>query len=1021
MRNFVALLATASLAIALTPALASAQASEPLKPYVVFAFDTSGSMASSTGSGPPSCGGSDTRLDHARCAINKIVNSYGDMVFALAHFRSTKGGTVNGTFPSGCCWNGPDVGFGGGCSSGPTCNASADMFEMVTALVEGQNAAAASWVDFSGNTCTTGSNPEIWAASGNTPLEGTLRGAKQYWSGLQAPNYTIWPSGSSGFSPIANDPTRTSFLPTGCDPSPGCTTNCCVEQCRPYITILMTDGEETCGGTPANAATSLLATDVGGRRYRVETKVIGFGIEPGDPGVEAIAEAGSLTPDPIGDDGYYANDEAELQLAISQILDDAIKTEVCNGLDDDCDTIADEGFAVGGTCSNNRLGTCRVLGHTECRVDGAGTQCDAGREPECMNAANGTACTVTNADNVPVAGTCQNSVCQPTAAGTPGDPNNEVPFGCNDIDDDCDGVVDENVTGCECIPTGEICDGDDDDCDGLVDEGTDVPCGTGTCQGFQRCVGGVLQACDAPPALPETCNGLDDNCDGNADGLTADCSNLDNGYPAMDPRNNPGASGHSPMTGCEALGPQCICNPGTRTCPLNGSGTWSACTGEVTPQLEICNNLDDDCDGLVDEAPPVACTTSADCASTPLTPTCDNPHSTQGGGTCVPADCSSNCGVGQLVCVNGAQQCNATPAMSDDSCDGNDDDCDGQIDEDWQCQDPDGPDDIPGTPDDCPCSAPGQCGGVEQCQNGAVVCNGEPVGQESCNCEDDDCDGEIDEGSLCGEGATCTNCQCAFQCIPGEFACPVGKICVDNFCLADPCFGVTCPEVPGDKQICRPQMGNPSAHECVSACTDVACSPGQICYLPEGQCRPDNCLTFPERCEDDENCIAGTCVENTCLGVTCPDGQYCIDGQCVNSCAGVDCPAGQRCRLGVCEDIPCDPPCPTGEFCQDDGRCLSDPCRFVVCPEGRWCNPHNNGMCEDDPCAIYEIQCAEGESCRGGTCDDWKVTLPDAGVEEHVTTGGGGGCSTGGDASGSLALGLGILLLVRRRRAGGAS
>src|SRR5262245_19738838 len=107
MRKLFAWLVPAMLMVMFAPTSARAQASEPLKPYVVFAFDTSGSMGTATGSGPPSCGGADSRLNHARCAINKIVNSYGDMTFALAHFRATKSGTPT-TFPTGCCWRGAD-------------------------------------------------------------------------------------------------------------------------------------------------------------------------------------------------------------------------------------------------------------------------------------------------------------------------------------------------------------------------------------------------------------------------------------------------------------------------------------------------------------------------------------------------------------------------------------------------------------------------------------------------------------------------------------------------------------------------------------------------------------------------------------------------------------------------------------------------------------------------------------------------------------------------------------------------
>src|SRR5512138_928015 len=75
----------------------------PLKPFIVLDLDTSGSMGAATGSGPPSCGGPDTKLNHARCAITNIINSYGDIVFALARFRMTMGGTTTAaTFPAGC-------------------------------------------------------------------------------------------------------------------------------------------------------------------------------------------------------------------------------------------------------------------------------------------------------------------------------------------------------------------------------------------------------------------------------------------------------------------------------------------------------------------------------------------------------------------------------------------------------------------------------------------------------------------------------------------------------------------------------------------------------------------------------------------------------------------------------------------------------------------------------------------------------------------------------------------------------
>ena len=1075
-------------AFAWTPA--RAQANEPLKPYVVFTLDTSGSMVNTgagegnpTGAGPPSCGGVDNRLNHAKCAINKIVNSYGDMVFALGRFRETPGGT----FATTCDANGDGQGGGtdqctsagvacggcacngtGACGSGCTTDMRADhRFELLTGLVDGNNELAGYLTDSACGTCAlpaVGTAPtpvnEIWGAGSWTPLGGTLLGAHRYWQGLQASNGTvIWPSSASptsGFDPIRFDVKKTNFLPNGCNPNPAvCGTAgnapCCASQCRPYITILLTDGDETCGGNaPAAALAAKNNTVIDGRQYRIETKVIGMGIAPGDADIEAIAVAGSLSPDPLGNDGYYANDETSLQLAISQILDDAIRTEVCNTLDDDCDSIADEGFATGGACNNGRLGQCRVVGTTGCRADGAGTQCNAGREPECDGAADGTACTVVNATSTPpapgVAGTCISNICSPTAVGTPGNPSNEVPLGCNNLDDDCDGLIDENVTGCVCIPMTEICDGDDDDCDGNVDENTSVPCANGTCTGVRPCNGVAgLGACTAAqPGPAEICNGIDDTCDGIIDGFQESCSNMTcpggactggvagertcvggaranlrcDTFPAFDPRNNPGGN---PTSACQ-IGPNaavCVCNPGNRTCPGNPPGVFTSCVQEVQPGIEICNLLDDDCDGRVDETPPVSCTTDAQCATTPMTPDCD-------AGMCRPADCSINSCGGELLCTNGVQACTAVSGV-DNTCNGIDEDCDMSVDEGWRCTDPDGADNIPNNADDCPCTAGGQCNAHESCENGGVVCTGDPVGQESCNCLDDNCNGQVDEGALCGAGATCTSCQCAFQCIPGEFACPMGKACIGGFCLADPCFNVTCPVVAGDKQLCRPKATNPSDKECVSACAPGVhnCNAPNICFLPTGECKPDDCTTFPDRCAANQNCINGTCITNPCQGVTCAAGQTCVGGQCFGSCAGVMCGDGQRCRLGVCETNPCNPACPAGKVCQDaDGSCIPNPCGFVVCPQGQYCNANNNGMCEDDPCEIFDIQCATGEVCVGGTCFDEDDFKPDAGETVLVTTGGGGGCSTNGSqtpGAGSLLLGLGLVMVLRRRRDGGAS
>jgi Notch 1 len=833
------------------------------------------------------------------------------------------------------------------------------------------------------------SQPEIWGVGSWTPLGGFLGAAQRYWSGLQASDgSTIWPSASAGFDPIRNDPTKLSFLPNGCDPSPTCTTNCCVEQCRPYITVMLTDGDETCGGNAETVAASMLATTIDARRYRIETRVIGFGVTPGDDDIEAYAHAGGAIDIPGVYEGFYANNEADLQLALSQILTDAIRSESCNNLDDDCDTKVDEEFlppalvpGKGGMCTNGQLGVCVRTGTLVCRADGAGVECNA-----------------------------------PLVTGT-----SEI---CNVMDDDCDGRVDEGLDCHPCVPVGEICNNADDDCDGVADKicrcsnditarcdgvgndcgtGTCVctdltkQCGTGSCVGIETCESGIFTGCTAQTPTTEICNGRDDDCDGLCDGFTRECSEVNmpcdpavqGSCPGTD---SPGHPNNNPIA-------QNICRPGIKTCPLSaacsGSNSFGACSGEVkpcngvtpcdpmAPPSDPCNGLDDDCDNFVDER-------------------------------FVPADCSTNCGVGQTVCLNGQIMCNSTPATSDPTCNNVDDDCDGMFDEDWQCPDV--------NPQDGMCDPCGEglvCMGVEKCINGQVVCDGGPIGTEVCNCLDDNCNNLVDEGTICPNGSACVACQCAFMCAPGEFPCPLGKKCDNGYCVNDPCYGVACPPVNGNAQTCIPKPGFPNEPQCVDTCSITSCSSPLICYTPTGECRPDDCTTFPDRCSANQACINGMCVTNPCKDVMCSADQYCLGGSCVPSCADVSCPMGQRCRQGVCENDPCGKPCPFGHACNEiTGKCIEDPCEARMCPQGQWCNP-GHGQCEDDACVQSMITCPHpGERCLGGTCFDPDTLEPDAANEAHVTVGGGGGCSTTGPGGEPVVLVLLALLGLRRRRRG---
>jgi putative metal-binding protein/parallel beta helix pectate lyase-like protein/thrombospondin type 3 repeat protein len=140
-------------------------------------------------------------------------------------------------------------------------------------------------------------------------------------------------------------------------------------------------------------------------------------------------------------------------------------------------------------------------------------------------------------------------------------------------DNDHDGYtydVDCNDANPAVHPGGvEVCDGVDDDCNGLVDENQgSTTCGTGACQRtVSNCVNGVTQTCTPGPPSTEVCNSVDDDCDGVADDNIPDIT-------------------------CG----QGICQNTVTAC-LNG--VTQTCT-PGTPTTEICNGLDDDCDGRVD-------------------------------------------------------------------------------------------------------------------------------------------------------------------------------------------------------------------------------------------------------------------------------------------------------------------------------------------------------------------------------------------------------------------------------------
>ncbi|MCC6215685.1 MAG: hypothetical protein IT376_12545 [Polyangiaceae bacterium] len=286
--------------------------------------------------------------------------------------------------------------------------------------------------------------------------------------------------------------------------------------CRAYSVILLTDGAESCQGDPVAAATAL-RTAVPGKdilTYVIGFSVTaGERAQLNAIATAGGTNAGTFTGQP--DAAFFADDENGLANAIATIIANSQVFETCNDADDDCDSLVDEDFPDKGlACDDGQLGACRGTGTIVCSAGGTGTECVIdhpgaspgtevcnGLDDDCDGLVDeGLSCSgcvpapeicngvdddcdslVDSAD--PELETNEPTVGQSCGTLTP--PNDQPP---------CQLGTNACINGTiRCVgyrgPLAEICNGRDDDCDGVADTFE-------ACPGANRCVEGrCLEPC----------------------------------------------------------------------------------------------------------------------------------------------------------------------------------------------------------------------------------------------------------------------------------------------------------------------------------------------------------------------------------------------------------------------------------------------------------------------------------------------------------------------------------------------
>ncbi len=409
--------------------------------------------------------------------------------------------------------------------------------------------------------------------------------------------------------------------------------------------------------------------------------------------------------------------------------------EACDGRDEDCDGVVDDGVTV------------------RCFADGDGDGFAASGTPETLT------CPVSGRDFV---------------GGCPVGYTDRLPVGSTE---DCDDARRETAPGAT-----ETCNAIDDDCDGTADEMLRVTCyddvdgdtwapmaalaraecpeaarpSVGGCPlgSTNRVPGtgpGTFDCNDTnsarSPDASELCNMIDDDCDGVVDdGVTVTCYADSDGdtYAPM---------GASPAEACpDPTRPAVGGCPVGRTDRVPTSSVYDCADLDASRSpaaTEICDMVDNDCDGMTNEGVTVACYADPDgdgyaASGTPSSDVCPDPSRPFVGNCPVLMTNRAPTG-GDVDCAEGNSS--VAPGRAE-VCNGIDDNCTGGVDEGVRTRFyRDADNDSYGNPSlsTDACTAPGGYVTNDADCNDAVSAI-HPGQIEVCNGFDDDCEGGVDEG-----------------------------------------------------------------------------------------------------------------------------------------------------------------------------------------------------------------------------------------------------------------------------------